>query len=606
MANTINDLYLKYVNKVGRVLENDRYFQYMFEMAQNGETTVQQSNRIMHKEVDQRWLNIVEDSLDAINNIIDKPRRFIKTNEEVVPVALAKKITANSVRHLCQNTQFIAAVNGDDIQPTKILNVVTEETYDLYENRFIFTLMKRLITFIDKRTDVIFWSTGDEKASTLAITNKIDDAYEEIEYKIEMTIKNKQSFAENDSENLEVFKRIDRVRRLVLALRSSAFYEIMKDSTPVRSPIQRTNLMMKEPNYKKCYALWQFLERYDEIGYTIDVRDSVLEFDEDYMFQMYTNFINNYVVFKSLLENDSRRIMEMVPKRHKVVKPKFIKQIVEQIVDDYDIPDVEIKRVIVEEVTKAQLLMEKKQEAERLRLEKEKLAKEKEKEKIRIAKEKEKEKIRIAKEKEKEKIRVAKEKEKERLAKEKAAEKAKIAKEKAAVKAKIEKEKALEKARIAKEKEREKARIAKEKEKEKARIAKEKEKEKAKIAREKEREKAKQLRAKERAAEKVRLAKEKAQRAKEEQEQSKIQVPIPEVAQVEVKQEEYMCVTENEELVLAENKEAVLAENEEAVLVENEESIVAEMEEGIDKGEQGSSKRNSGILQNILQRVRNR
>ena len=30
MANTINDLYLKYVNKVGRTLENDRYFQYLF------------------------------------------------------------------------------------------------------------------------------------------------------------------------------------------------------------------------------------------------------------------------------------------------------------------------------------------------------------------------------------------------------------------------------------------------------------------------------------------------------------------------------------------------------------------------------------------------
>lgn len=29
MANTLNDLYLKYVNKVGAVLEKDRYFQYI-------------------------------------------------------------------------------------------------------------------------------------------------------------------------------------------------------------------------------------------------------------------------------------------------------------------------------------------------------------------------------------------------------------------------------------------------------------------------------------------------------------------------------------------------------------------------------------------------
>ena len=32
----------------------------------------------------------------------------------------------------------------------------------------------------------------------------MDDAYEEISYKIEMTIKNRQSYAENDSDHMEV------------------------------------------------------------------------------------------------------------------------------------------------------------------------------------------------------------------------------------------------------------------------------------------------------------------------------------------------------------------------------------------------------------------
>ena len=47
MANTINDLYLKYVNKVGRTLENDRYFQYLFEMVQAGSNTLQQTHQIL-------------------------------------------------------------------------------------------------------------------------------------------------------------------------------------------------------------------------------------------------------------------------------------------------------------------------------------------------------------------------------------------------------------------------------------------------------------------------------------------------------------------------------------------------------------------------------
>ncbi len=355
MAGTINDLYLKYVNKVGKTLENDRYFQYLFEMVQAGSTTLRQNHTVLHKQVDERWLGVIEESLDALNRITEHPRRFVTSNEEVVPVALARKITADSVRHLSMNTQFIASSKGGEIQPTKILNVTVEETYDLYENRFIYHLIQRLVTFIDKRTDVIFWSTGDETCNTLQMHSKVDDAYEQIEYKLEMKVKNTQSFAENDSDNMSVFMRIDRVRRMVMALRTSAFCDLMKGCARVRSPIQRTNTIMKDPDYRVCYRLWQFLESYDEVGYSIEEQDTPLEFDEEYQIQLFSNLITNYTVFKSLLEADPRKLSEIPPKRKKITKPKFIKKIQEEIVTDYNIPDVEVRKVIIEEVTQAQL-----------------------------------------------------------------------------------------------------------------------------------------------------------------------------------------------------------------------------------------------------------
>lgn len=362
MANTINDLYLKYTNKVVSSLENDRYFQYMYEMLSNGDNLFQHSSQVLHKQIDEKWLSIIEDSLDSINNIIEKPRRFITTKEEVVPVSLAKKITADSIRHLSQNTQFIASAEEDDIQPTRILNVTVDETYDLYENRFVYHLIQRLVTFIDKRTDVLFWSTGDEKRNVMTMHSHIEDGYEEIEYKLEMKIKNRQSFAENESDNMDLFMRIDRVRRMVMALKNSSFCSIMAGCSKVRSPIQRTNLIIKDPDYKKCYKLWQFLESYDDVGYSIDVRNTNIEYDEEYLTNMYVNLITNYVVFKSLLEMDKRDVLSEVLKKHKVLKPKFVKVINEEVVkdEDYDLEDIEVRQVIVEEVTKAQLELEKK------------------------------------------------------------------------------------------------------------------------------------------------------------------------------------------------------------------------------------------------------
>ena len=361
---TINDLYEKYTTQVEENLEDDRYFQYLFEMIQAGDNTLRQKNRVLHKVVDERWLTIVEEGIESIFNIVDKPRRFIKSTEEVVPVALAKKITADSVRHLSQNTQFIAANAAGEIQPTRILTVTTEESYDLYENRFVYHLIQRLFAFVDKRTDVIFWSTGDETCNVMSMESKVDDAYEEISYKVEMTIKNRQSFAENDTDHMELFKRIDRVRRMSRTLRQSSFCEIMNGCARVYSPIQRTNLMMKDPDYRKCYQLWQFIEGYDEVGYTIEEQDSALQFDEEYLLQMYINFITNYTVFKSLLESDPRKMTEIATEKREPVRPKFVKKIEEQIVEDRDIPDVEIRQVFVEEVTQAQLDAEAKLEEE--------------------------------------------------------------------------------------------------------------------------------------------------------------------------------------------------------------------------------------------------
>lgn len=262
------------------------------------------------------------------------------------------------------SVRFIASDENGEIQPTRILNVSTEESYDLYENRFVYHLIQRLFTFVDKRTDVIFWSTGDETCNTMSMESKVDDAYEEISYKIEMTIKNRQSYAENDSDHMEVFKRIDRLRRMVRNLRSSSFCELMAGCAMVRSPIQRTNLMMKDPSYRTCYKLWQFIESYDEVGYTIEEQDSALEFDEEYLLQMYTNLITNYTVFKSLLEADPRRMTELAEEHREPVKPKFIKEIKEEIVEDRNIPDVEIRKVFVEEVTQAQIEAEEKLQKE--------------------------------------------------------------------------------------------------------------------------------------------------------------------------------------------------------------------------------------------------
>ena len=538
----IDKLYLKYRGKVQRFLEEDPYYQYLLELIASGRPTITQVNRVLDKSVDEKWLEAIETAIPSIHEIIAHPRRFLTTVEDLKPVEKVSKIGPSTVQHLASHTQYITGMRGGSVYPGKLLTLENEESLDLYENRFISTLIRKLGEFIEKRTGALFWDAGDEQSSLLRMESTMEDDYEIIEYKLDMTIHSKQTYLENDAGKLEVFKRIDRVRRVIADFKQSAFMSVMAGTAAVRSPIQRTNLITKNPDYRKCYDLWQFLERYDQVGYAIDVRETALDFDEDYLFQMYGNIALGYTVFKSLLDTDRRRITES-PKRRKSIKPKFIKQIVEEFVDDYDLPDVDIRKVIIEEVTKAQAEIERRtqeikdrQAAEteavqsgaalpspdgevppestpprkprRPKLtdeerEKARLAKAKELEAARAAREKEKaqEKAKLEKAKELEKVRAAKEKEK-------AQEKAKLAKAKELekVRAAKEKEKAREKAKLAKAKELEKARAAKEKEKEreKAKLEKAKELEKARAAKERELEKAALAKAK--ALEKARAA----------------------------------------------------------------------------------------------------
>ena len=355
MSADINDLYLLITQQVGPSLENDEYFQYLYNLVDSGNNTINQQHKILHKKIDENWIDFIEQNIDAIFKIIQKPRSFIATKEEVVPVGLAKKITADSVRHLSMNTQFIASDEGGDIQPTRILNVSTEESFNLYENRFIYHLIQRLAAFINKRTDIIFWATGDEITDNLTLESSFKDAYEEVNYKIELNIKDLQNVAKSREEHMDLFKRIEEIQKKIRALRKSPFCQTMAGCTVVRSPIQRTNLMMKDPYYRTCYKLWQFIESYDDIGYTIDEQDTALEMDEDYLVRMYTNLISNYTVFKSLTDGDGRNEDVLAQRNFEKIKPKFIKEIREVIVDDYNLPDVEVRRVLIEEVTRAQL-----------------------------------------------------------------------------------------------------------------------------------------------------------------------------------------------------------------------------------------------------------
>lgn len=213
------------------------------------------------KVCDTSWIDMVEECIPYLDNIIRNPRRFIVQEENIVPIEKAKVVTEEAIRHLAQNTSLIQEVNDDgSVIPLKILNVYREETVDLYENRFIKSLVDNLYNFVEDRlngTDLKSYAHINNVVSYEGIMKKQD---EEVKIKVDLESKlNNEVDSSKDGHSLE--ERIEHIKDVIGAFQNSTFIKGLKESSPVRSPIRKTNVILKEPNFMKALDLWEFLEK---------------------------------------------------------------------------------------------------------------------------------------------------------------------------------------------------------------------------------------------------------------------------------------------------------------------------------------------------------
>ena len=411
----IDPLYQKYTNSVIRALGSSDFYQFFMDSISKADNEFQFSNRKLEKTVDLAWVDAIEESLEGFQNIIALPRNVIKEEELIVNVANAKKAGADTVRHLAQHASMIEDFNAQtgDVRPSKLMQKYREDSVSLYENRLVYTAMESAYHFVKIRHDALFGAMSDEFGAKLKLRSDMDSATEHVHMDMYLHIKNIESALDTDGKNADVFGRISRLYRVLGMFMGTQFARELSKSNRVKGAITKTNVLKRNPNYKKIVKLMEFLRQYDEIGYSIKVVEQSPEINEVFQRDIYHNILFNYLVLKGYLEDPEDRQIPTAPRTKKrALKPKFIHQIVEELTEDYDLPDVEIRKVLIEELTKQQLMQE--EAAERRRLVEEQAQRKKE----------EQERIRAEKAAEKERLRRQREAERERIRQEKAAEEA--------------------------------------------------------------------------------------------------------------------------------------------------------------------------------------
>ena len=243
------------------------------------------SGKLHEKVIDMEWVTEIEDTLPYIEKAIDEQRRFIIENNEIYRIDKAKIINKDSVKHLIQHTNFIDNIDETGrVTPNKVLTIEREDSFETYENRFLITLIETAMNFVsDKYRKMINAPTDTynkmEMERDLVLNNQ------HITFKMEYSNEVKDAKADDldvkDYEKLSDFDRVRRIREKLNSFLNTDMMQALKKCVRVKPPINRTNLMTKNPNYKAGLDLFTYLGAYNKPGYEIVGRDFSGSMDKD-------------------------------------------------------------------------------------------------------------------------------------------------------------------------------------------------------------------------------------------------------------------------------------------------------------------------------------
>ncbi len=217
-------------------------------------------------EYDHEWLETIEDAIPYIDNILRNPKRFIINEEEIVKVELAKRVTVESVIHLSQHTSLIQDIDKKtgDVKPSKILNINRDESLDTYENRFIFTLINNLELFFNERITESGDSSYyiDKKDLSYEANTKVGTENINISLTIHSLDKDVDEMV--NSSGMTYQDRIRKIKMQIDGFHGTELYQTLTHLhvSPVRSPIRKTNVILKNPNFQRAESLWNYINSF--------------------------------------------------------------------------------------------------------------------------------------------------------------------------------------------------------------------------------------------------------------------------------------------------------------------------------------------------------
>jgi len=267
-----------------KIFNNVLTFDEIINSISKGEISLEVSEEDGTKIIDDSNLSEIKRVIPFLLKIINKPRSFIKSYEEKVAVETAKRINYKAISKLSQDSNDWYCRTLLSVKPKNILSDISEETIDLYENRFICSLIDKISELLSQAH--IYYQGQlkmlDDNAAFIAMNKEYNYSTESFRF-FNKIVKHSKERDDDISYRNKVLQELADIKKLenkIVILKKSDFYKELHKKRKVIEPIQKTNILMFEYNYNQAYKLWKYLNQIhqsEKLDLNVEVPEGELE-----------------------------------------------------------------------------------------------------------------------------------------------------------------------------------------------------------------------------------------------------------------------------------------------------------------------------------------
>lgn len=196
-----------------------------------------------------------------LHSISDRPRRDLRYDDLVAPVARARRLATSALSHLASHSDCWQQRTLSGVQPRKVLARFSEDDYSIYENR----LYKRLLDRLDRHL-------ARRLARIRGVNSRLERALEfqgseQTHFRLRQDICRLWGESYLDDKTgmqLEAGKgalcELESQLRAIRGLKQRGLYSLVPAASVVPAQIHRTNILNHDPQYRYLPPLWEKLK----------------------------------------------------------------------------------------------------------------------------------------------------------------------------------------------------------------------------------------------------------------------------------------------------------------------------------------------------------